>query len=128
MSNYEKDINVSYIIEEIENSNQSTLNIEELMAEIENNDLTSEEDDSNITHMLNYQDNFTVKELLLICDYYGFSKKLKNNKCNKDQIIQHLVYFESDPDNSEIVCKRRNMWFYIEELKNDKFMKKYILL
>ena len=77
--------------------------------------------------MINYHENFTVKELLLICDYYGFAKELKTNKCNKDQIIEILVSFESDLNNSDIVFKRQNMWFFINELKNDKFMKRFLL-
>ena len=77
--------------------------------------------------MINYNENFTVKELLLICDYYGFGKELKSNKCNKEEIIEILVSFESDSNNSEIVFKRQNMWFYMNELKNDKFMKKFLL-
>ena len=77
--------------------------------------------------MINYQENFTVKELLIICDYYGLSKELKQSKCNKEQIIEILVSFESDPNNSDIIFKRQNMWFYMNELKNDKFMKKFLI-
>jgi len=94
------------------------------MAEIENSELT---DDLAVTQMVNYRENFTVKELLLICDYYGFAKELKNNKCNKEQIIEILVSFESDLNNYEVIFKRQNLWFYMSELKNDKFMKKFLL-
>ena len=81
-----------------------------------------------IPHIFNYQDNFTVKELLLICEYYGIVKEFKLNKCTKEKIIYFLVDFESNSKNFEIVCKRQNLWFYINEIKNDKFMKKYVLL
>lgn len=84
-------------------------------------------DDLMIPHIIHYHENFTIKELLLICDYYGFGKELKANKYNKDMIIQYLVEFESNPKNNDIVFKRQNMWSYINELKNDKFMKKYVL-
>ena len=30
---------------------------------------------------IDYKINYTVKELLLICEYYGIAKELKNNKC-----------------------------------------------
>jgi hypothetical protein len=80
-----------------------------------------------IPYMMHYSDNFTIKELFLICDYYGISKELKANKCTKDLIVQFLVEFETNPDNNDIVFKRQNMWFYMNELKNDKFMKKYVL-
>ncbi len=124
MSIDEQNVAISYYVEEIENQEKESLNIEEFMAEIENSELN---DDIMVTKMINYRENFTVKELLLICEYYGFSKDIKNNKCNKEQIIEILVSFESDLNNSDIVFKRQNMWFYMSELKNDKFMKKYLL-
>lgn len=83
--------------------------------------------DLSFPYMINYSENSTVKELLLICDYYGFAKELKANKCNKGQIIQILVDFEMNPLNSQVVYKRQTMWFYAAELKNDKFMKKFVL-
>jgi hypothetical protein len=124
-NNYnEQNIAISYYIEEIQNQEKEGINIEEFMTEMENSELN---DDFVVTKMINYRENFTVKELLLICDYYGFAKELKNNKYNKDQIIEILVSFESDLNNSDIVFKRQNMWFYINEIKNDKFMKKFLL-
>ncbi len=133
--------NINFIIEEIENkknnknnennenienneNNENKFNIEDFLHDIDDYDF---QDEMLIPTMLNYEENFTVKELLLICEYYGFAKELKNNKCNKNQIISFLAVFESDPNNSEIVFKRQNLWFYINELKSDKFMKKFIL-
>jgi DNA integrity scanning protein DisA with diadenylate cyclase activity len=124
-NNYnEQNVAISYYIEEIENQEKEENNIEEFMTEMENDDFN---DELAVPKMINYHENFTVKELLLICDYYGFAKELKTNKCNKDQIIEILVSFESDLNNSDIVFKRQNMWFFINELKNDKFMKKFLL-
>jgi DNA integrity scanning protein DisA with diadenylate cyclase activity len=124
-NNYnEQNVAISYYIEEIENQEKEEINIEEFMTEMENDDFN---DELAVPKMINYHENFTVKELLLICDYYGFAKELKTNKCNKDQIIEILVSFESDLNNSDIVFKRQNMWFFINELKNDKFMKKFLL-
>jgi hypothetical protein len=124
--NNDNDLAISYYIEEIENEEQKNniLDIEKMLNEIETNELKEE---LSIPHMINYNDNFTVRELLLICEYYGFAKELKNNKLNKEQIVHFLVDFEINPNNSEIVCKRQNMWFYINELKSDKFMKKFII-
>lgn len=98
--------------------------INELMDEVSNVQVDT---DLSFPYMISYSENSTIKELLLICDYYGFAKELKANKCNKGQIIQILVEFEMDPLNSEVVYKRRTMWFYASELKNDKFMKKFVL-
>ena len=123
MSNNESDVAISYYVEEIEKE-EDGLNIEELMAEIDKTDL---HDNLMVPHMINYHENYTVKELLLICEYYGFAKEMKTNKFNKQQIIDFLITFESDENNSDIVFKRQNMWFYINELKSDKFMKKFVL-
>ena len=128
MSSHEKDITISYHVEEIENNKEYNkeynFNIEDFMTEIENNEMP---DDLLIPQMINYNENFTVRQLLIICEYYGFAKDIKTNKYNKEQIINFLVSFESDPKNSDIVFKRQNMWFYMNELKNDKFMRKFIL-
>lgn len=77
---------------------------------------------------VNYKINYTVKQLLVICDYYNISKNIKLIKANKDDIITNLISFENNPDNYNIVNKRKQLWYYMEELKNDKFMKKFIML
>jgi hypothetical protein len=124
MSTEEQNISIAYYMDEIENNN-SDLDIEELLNEIENSQLNN--DEMTIPQIINYTENFTIKELLLICEYYGFAKDLKSNKCNKNEIIHVLVDFERNENNSDIVFRRQNMWFYMNELKNDKFMKKYVL-
>ena len=124
MTTDDQDIAISYYVEEIENQDENGFNIDELMCEFNNTEIL---DDFTLPQMINYNENFTVKELLMICEYYGFAKDLKSNKFNKEQIIDFLVSFESDPNNSDVVFKRQNMWFYINELKNDKFMKKFVL-
>jgi hypothetical protein len=121
-----QDASISYYVEEIETQNHEQLNIDDLMSEINKTELYN--DDITLTHMVNYRENFTVKELLFICEYYGFAKQLKSAKLNKDEIIDFLVNFESDENNIDIVFKRQNMWFYMNELKSDKFMKKFLLL
>lgn len=123
MSTNNQNISITYFMNDTE-TNDSELNIEELLNEIENTELN---DEMIIPQIINYNENFTVKELLLICEFYGFAKDLKSNKCNKEEIIQVLVDFEKNQNNSDIVFRRQNMWFYINELKNDKFMKKYVL-
>ena len=118
--------NISFLLEpnnETFNDVDSVINIDDYLQEI-NDQL---DDDLVIPKIINYNENFTVKELLLICEYYGISKELKSNKCNKEVIINFLVDFESNCMNTQIVLKRQRMWLYINELKNDKFMKKYVL-
>jgi hypothetical protein len=77
-------------------------------------------------YVFNYNLNYNVKQLLQICDYYGIAKTMRQQKCNKDEIIMMLVDFEASEENSEIVTRRQLLWYYVNELKNDSFMKKYI--
>jgi hypothetical protein len=97
----------------------------DLNFEDETNNLTSAEIMEIIS--FEYKTNYTVKELLLMCEYYGIAKELKKNKSNKDVIIFDLVSFENNPLNNEIVLRRQGMWYYMSKLKNDNFMKKYII-
>ena len=117
-------LDVSLDINHAENGS-TDFDINELLLQIEDQQLYNNE--IALPQIVNYNENFTVKELLVICEYYGFLKEIKTNKCNKEQIIEILVNFENDPINNDIVFKRQNLWFYINELKNDKFMKKFIL-
>jgi hypothetical protein len=80
-----------------------------------------------IAKSIDYDTNYNVKQLLTICDYYGLLKEVKINKFKKPELILFLLDFEENMDNSLIVYKRKQLWYFIEELKNDKFMKKYIL-
>jgi len=80
------------------------------------------ENDEVFSRKINYTINFTVKQLTLICDYYGI---LKRNR-NKSELIESIVNFESNPKNAVVVFQRKKMWFYLEELKKDAFLKKYI--
>jgi hypothetical protein len=80
-----------------------------------------------MTKSLDYDMNYNVKQLLMICDYYGISKEVKINKFKKQEIISFLLDFEENIENTLLVYKRKQLWYFMSELKNDKFMKKYIL-
>jgi hypothetical protein len=120
-----KDENVFFSIDD--NDINPLVDLSAILTAVENTNIIKNDEDVFVSQTLNYEVNFNVKELMLICEYYGISKTVKNNKCNKSEIIYFLVNFENDPQNEEIVCRRRNIWFYISEIKNDKFMKKYVL-
>jgi len=127
--------NITFFLDEhdemLSNNFDVEFDINNVLQEIESNEIYDNElnlhDDLKLPQLINYQENFTIKELLLICEYYGFAKELKTKKYNKEEIIHFLVEYELDPLNTDIVYRRQNMWFYMNELKNDKFMKKYLL-
>jgi len=118
--------NIHFNIDEVHE--ETNVNFHEMMSNFENETLNDYESENIIaSQILNYQMNFTIKQLLVICDYYGISKEIKLNKATKIELINALVYFESNSINEDVVLKRQNLWFYLNELKNDKIMKKYVL-
>jgi len=76
---------------------------------------------------LYYNQEYSVKELLKICNYYGIDKNIRISKCKKQDIISTLIYFESLSENYLIVQQRNLMWAYMSELYNDSKMKKYVI-
>jgi len=75
----------------------------------------------------NYDLNFTIKQLSQICEYYNLSKDIKLNKMKKQDIIEQIILFEHSYENYNTVLKRKEMWYYMSELKNDKLMKKMVI-
>ena len=113
--------NISFCIDDAAVASNTELDVSQFLGDPE---LAT--DDHKTSIMLNYQLNMTVRQLLQICDYYGIAKTMRQQKCNKDEIIMMLVDFEASDENCEIVTKRQLLWYYVNELKNDSFMKKYI--
>lgn len=76
---------------------------------------------------LYYDEEYTIKDLMKICQYYGIAKNIKASKCKKSDIISTIIYFENSVENIEIVNNRHKMWAYMTELINDPKMKQYLL-
>lgn len=79
--------------------------------------------DHYLAQMQEYDLNCTTKQLICINDYYqlGNASKLK-----KMELIERIVWFEGNDANTEIVTRRQTLWFYLQELKNDPFTKKFV--
>ena len=120
--------NVFFSLDETENevNTDDSTQLNDFLEELNFENDTNNQGIIEVMHV-DYKINYTVKELLLICEYYGLAKELKIQKCCKDIIILVLVDFESNPLNNTIVLRRQEMWRCINILKNDKFMKKYVL-
>lgn len=119
---YESNIDLSDIMSQLDNINFLSNNT--------NSDTDSEtntKDDKIFSEIKNYELNYTVKQLSFICEYYNLLKNIKINKLKKQDIIEQIILFEYSQENCEIVVKRKELWFYMNELKNDKIMKKYII-
>ena len=116
--------NISFLIDESETTESEATNDKN---ELENANIYANfvDNDDMTPYILNYQLNFTLRQLTQICEYYNISKP---KKCNKDILIQMIIHFESDLENEDIVSSRKMMWFYMDQIKNDKYMKKYVVL
>jgi len=136
--------NIFYYIKEVKNNTDSNkiIDLNELKNEINYNSIqetfetfeifnyngeteltTQELQDKAYILENDYLNNYTVKSLGQIMDYYELNKK----NLKKDEIIQMLVIFESDPQNEPFVEKRLRLWENIKELKKDKYFSKYII-
>jgi hypothetical protein len=89
--------------------------------------ITNNDEDVIFVEMKNYDLNYTLKQLLLICEYYNILKGVRINKLKKQDVIEQIIMFENDMENYEIVAKRKQLWYFINELKEDKFMKKFVI-
>lgn len=121
-------VNLTYEIKELK-ENSTNVDLSEIIDEFDRNTTdakgpyNSDDMDNYVALELYYQENLTLKDLHKICDYYDISKR----KLRKDEIVQEIALYECDPNNSEIVRKRKLLWFYVSELKNDKYFKKYVM-
>ena len=112
--------NLNSLLNKINDYTNSTTNINNYL-----NDWCDETDF--LVKKMDYELNYNVKQLMNICDYYGLVKEVRINKFKKEDIIHFLLDFEENPINTLIVYKRKQMWHFMNELKRDPFMKKYIL-
>ena len=131
--------NITFFLKEKDDNKTNNDEIDQMMEELNEhinaselnpwiiNDTIEEDVNPFFNGALSLYKECTIKDLLKICDYYGIEKKIKLLKSKKQQIIHTLIYFESLPENFEIVQKRYRMWAWIAELLNDSKMKKYII-
>ena len=147
MSKSNKNDNITFFFEEKNDCKNNEEEIQKMMEEFSSlnkpihseniNQFNSFFENSNMNYFLRkgdfdndelfYEQEFTVKELLKICSYYGLDKDIRSSKCKKQDIISTIVYFESLPENFNIVQQRNKMWAFIYELLNDQKMKKFII-
>ena len=124
--------NLTYNINEKINKINDIVDYDELLEEVNDkyNDIVEDEDDNGdysadvyMATCLDYDNNFTKKELEKIADYYKISKRKKR----KSELIEEIVLFEMSFENDFIVNRRKLLWFYMDEIKNDEFLHKYII-
>jgi hypothetical protein len=122
---HDHDENMNYIVDEISNKNED-LNLNAFLTDFEDMDVVTHGEASSdyfLAQMSEYDMNYNLKQLCMIYEYYNLGKV---SKLKKADIIQAIVLFEHELDNYEIVMRRQQLWHYLEELKADKFMKRFI--
>ena len=98
--------------------------IQKFLSEFEEMEITyMMNDDELCVAMLDYETNYNVKQLQLICEYYS----IKTVRLKKNELIVQILLFENNLENVEIVAHRREMWNYMNELKKDKVLKRFLL-
>lgn len=135
MNEYKKNIILIFNMENIKCSiieikkDKRTSNVEDIMKCIEETEKEIKNDDgenfSTIYFLMEEEYNqFTKKELERICDYYSINKRKKR----KNDLIQDIIIFEQDIHNSELVDKRIELWYCMEQIKSDNYLKKFLIL
>jgi hypothetical protein len=119
--------NVNYVVDEMMGGT-TDLDLYTFLTDFEKLDVvvlrTESSGDYFLAQMSEYDLNYTLKQLGMIYEYYNIGKI---SKLKKADIIQAIVVFEHDTENCEIVMRRQQLWHYLEELKADKFMKRFVL-
>ena len=118
--------NVNYVVDEMMDG-ASDLDLNSFLNDFEKMDVPAHSEPSGdyfLAQMSEYDLNYTLKQLGMIYEYYNIGKIAKLKKAD---IIQAIVVFEHDGENYEIVMRRQQLWHYLEELKSDKYMKRFVL-
>ena len=125
--------NLTFSLHE-ENKEDNEISYEDLLKNIENLEealeetLETNQDFDEIgeytTLEINYNTNYTRKELNHIANYYSITKRKKS----KQQLVVAIILFELNIENSSIVYTRKNLWEYMKEIKLDKYLSKFLIL
>jgi len=80
------------------------------------------DDDNLIAQHVDYFENYTLKMLHHIANYYEIPKR----RLKKEELIELIIQFENESENSLNVYNRKRCWHYIHELQNDTYFGKFI--
>jgi len=117
-----KDENLSYLLKEKENTkNVSYSDLINIVDYLEKN-IEPNMDDF-VAYEVHYHTNYIKPQLEKIVEYYGLSKRKKK----KDDLVQDIIIFEMEPNNIEVVYRRKKLWAYMKEIKEDSFLSKFLI-
>ena len=81
-------------------------------------------EDESIKHAkkTDYEWNYTMPIITHICGFYGLKKR-----GTKRELIESIVEFETTPVNEEIVKHRKQIFEFMRLIKENEYMKRFII-
>ena len=73
---------------------------------------------------INYNENYTLKDLQKIAEYYEISTR----KMNKAELIEKILAFEDNDNNKDKTFQRKKLWEYMKQIKKDKYLKQFLII
>ena len=117
--------NITFSLNEECRSISQRVTYDDLLQEVDMLEITNVASmDDYVALEINYQTNFTKKELERIADYYKISKQKKK----KADLITDIVFYEKNIENLPIIHQRKKLWSYVQEIKEDKYLSKFLIL
>ena len=113
---------ITYSLKE-KNNNKIDVSHKELLDLLKKEEETQILGDFETAYKLEYSLSLKKSDIVKICQYYG----IKTRRKKKEELIEQIFLFENNNDNEEIVERRKILWFYLAELKNDSYMKQFII-
>jgi hypothetical protein len=83
----------------------------------------SVDEDNMIAQHIDYFENYNMKQLHHISNYYQIPKR----KLKKEELIDIIIQFENDDNNVDVVYNRKRLWHYLTELKDDEYFSKFVI-
>ena len=125
--------NITYIIKENKSNNNETNNAnnnndnsnnDNVILLEKTNDYINHIENEKYAQTLDYELNYNIKYLTILLELYG----IKKSKMNKSIIINTLVEFEVNINNTTIVNNSKRLYENLIELKNNSYLSKFILI
>ena len=125
-----KNMFFSLVDADISSKEETTVTYDDLLQQVNSKADSIPQDDMDLysdlyfAEVLDYKDNYTKKQLEFIAGYYD----IKTRKKKKEELAEEIVLFEKADENAGLVQRRKMMWFYIDEIANDSYLSKYLIL
>lgn len=126
-----KNMFFSLVDADISSKKETTVTYQDLLQQVNSKAESIPQEDSMdlycdlyFAEVLDYKDNYTKKQLEFIAGYYD----IKTRKKRKEELAEEIVIFEKAEENADLVQRRKMMWFYIDEISNDSYLSKYLIL